>query len=69
MTVHWQSFAEGAPKDDQARETRIRLIPFEDIKLSTHRRYLVKGIIPRVGLSCHSACNIDPLSRGIGVQN
>jgi hypothetical protein len=19
--------------------------------------------------SCHSACNIDPLSRGIGVQN
>jgi hypothetical protein len=20
-------------------------------------------------LSCHSACNIDPLSRGIGVQN
>jgi hypothetical protein len=21
------------------------------------------------GLACHSACNIDPLSRGIGVQN
>jgi AraC-like DNA-binding protein len=21
------------------------------------------------GFSCHSACNIDPLSRGIGVQN
>lgn len=20
-------------------------------------------------LTCHSACNIDPLSRGIGVQN
>jgi hypothetical protein len=20
-------------------------------------------------LACHSACNIDPLSRGIGVQN
>jgi TPR repeat protein len=21
------------------------------------------------GADCHSACNIDPLSRGIGVQN
>jgi len=25
--------------------------------------------IPIVMLACHSACNIDPLSRGIGVQN
>jgi purine-binding chemotaxis protein CheW len=24
---------------------------------------------PRSLLGCHSACNIDPLSRGIGVQN
>jgi hypothetical protein len=22
-----------------------------------------------VAVDCHSACNIDPLSRGIGVQN
>jgi hypothetical protein len=22
-----------------------------------------------ISLACHSACNIDPLSRGIGVQN
>ncbi|WP_028163794.1 hypothetical protein [Bradyrhizobium elkanii] len=26
-----------------------------------------RGFIGR--LKCHSACNIDPLSRGIGVQN
>jgi hypothetical protein len=32
-------------------ERRIHLIPFEDIKLSPHRRDLVKGIIPRVGLT------------------
>jgi hypothetical protein len=25
--------------------------------------------LPIKGFSCHSACNIDPLSRGIGVQN
>jgi hypothetical protein len=25
--------------------------------------------IPEGKISCHSACNIDPLSRGIGVQN
>jgi hypothetical protein len=23
----------------------------------------------RLELACHSACNFDPLSRGIGVQN
>ena len=23
----------------------------------------------KLPVSCHSACNIDPLSRGIGVQN
>ena len=23
----------------------------------------------KTALECHSACNIDPLSRGIGVQN
>jgi hypothetical protein len=28
----------------------IRLVAFNDIKLGTARRYLVKGIIPRVGL-------------------
>jgi hypothetical protein len=29
----------------------IRLIPFEDIKLSTGRRDLVKGVIPRTGIT------------------
>ena len=30
---------------------RIRLVPFDEIKLGTQRRDLVKGIIPRVGIS------------------
>ena len=34
----------------QALETKIRIVPFKDIKLGTEARYLVKGIIPRVGL-------------------
>lgn len=33
------------------REPRIPLIPFAEIRLGTARRYLVKGIIPRVGLT------------------
>lgn len=36
-------------KEDQA--SRIRLVPFDEIKLGTQRRDLVKGIIPRVGIS------------------
>lgn len=31
-------------------ESRIRLVPFNEIKLGTARRYLVKNLIPRVGL-------------------
>jgi len=31
--------------------SRIKLVPFDDIKLGTEPRYLVKGIIPRVGLA------------------
>lgn len=31
-------------------EPRIRLIPFSEITLNNQRRYLVKGLIPRVGL-------------------
>jgi hypothetical protein len=30
---------------------RIRLVPFDKIKLGTERRYLVKGLIPREGLT------------------
>lgn len=32
-------------------EPRIRLIAFDDVQLPTRRRYLVKGLIPRVGLT------------------
>jgi transposase InsO family protein len=31
-------------------------------ELVHHRQYATRA-------ECHSACNIDPLSRGIGVQN
>jgi hypothetical protein len=29
----------------------------------------IRDGIPTAVIVCHSACNIDPLSRGIGVQN
>jgi hypothetical protein len=32
-------------------ESRIKLIPFDKIKLGTEPRYLVKGIIPRESLA------------------
>jgi hypothetical protein len=32
-------------------EPRFRLVPFSEIKLGTQRRYLVKGLIPRVGIT------------------
>lgn len=35
---------------DQEPCSRIRLVPFDQIKLGTEARYLVKGIIPRDGL-------------------
>lgn len=31
-------------------QTSIKLVPFDDIKLGTEARYLIKGIIPRDGL-------------------
>lgn len=33
------------------QEARVQLIPFEGITLGTERRYLVKGLIPREGLT------------------
>jgi hypothetical protein len=33
------------------RDPRLNLISFDDIRLGTQRRYLVKGLIPRVGLT------------------
>jgi hypothetical protein len=35
--------------------------------LEKHRIYGTGPAYRKIG--CHSACNIDPLSRGIGVQN
>jgi hypothetical protein len=35
----------------EVREPRIRLVAFNDIRLGTARRDLVKGIIPRIGLT------------------
>ena len=37
-------------RETERRKHRISLVPFDDIKLGTEARYLVKGIIPRVGL-------------------
>jgi hypothetical protein len=37
-------------EDEHVQQSRIRLIPFEEIKPGTERRYLVKGLIPRTGL-------------------
>lgn len=36
---------------EPVRKPRIYLVPFDQIKLGTERRYLVKGLIPRVGLT------------------
>jgi hypothetical protein len=38
-------------EEAEVREPRIRLVPFDKIVLGTERRYLVKGLIPRVGLT------------------
>ena len=45
--------ASALPLHGERVETRerIRLVPFDKIKLGTERRYLVKGLIPREGLT------------------
>jgi AAA domain len=43
MTLHLQDF-------EVEDEDRIRLVAFNNIKLGTERRYLVKNLIPRTGL-------------------
>jgi hypothetical protein len=52
--------------DPDTNEYQFR--PFQ-LTFSVHKKYgvLLSGCYLRV--ECHSACNIDPLSRGIGVQN
>lgn len=39
-----------AAQDQLKAVNRIKLVPFDEIKLSTSRRYLVKGLFPRVGM-------------------
>jgi AAA domain-containing protein len=43
--------AEVIALDAKRSEPRIKLMPFENIKLGTNRRYLVKGVIPFPGLT------------------
>jgi AAA domain len=38
-------------RNGKATEPRIKLVPFNSIKLGTNRRYLVKGLIPHPGLT------------------
>jgi hypothetical protein len=40
-----------ADRKAENRKHRFHLVPFEDIQLGTEPQYLVKGIIPRVGLT------------------
>jgi hypothetical protein len=37
-------------RETERRKHRVSLVPFDEIKLGVEPRYLVKGIIPRVGL-------------------
>ena len=47
MNVHEYDF-EAEDKDEQ--KSRIYLVSFDDIRLGSKRRYLIKGLIPRSGL-------------------
>ena len=40
-----------AERETKPPPHRLRLVPFEEIQLSTERPYLVKGLIPRGGLT------------------
>jgi RecA-family ATPase len=44
-------YSGGGMMESQTHEPRIKLVPFNSIKLGRQRRYLIKGLIPRVGLT------------------
>jgi hypothetical protein len=56
----WVPFVAGVERDEQQqteqapnseiRNSRLKLIAFDDIRLSTEREYLIKDVIPRTGL-------------------
>jgi hypothetical protein len=48
------------PRDDFMLVAEKEMVAFERKERELRRQER---------LECHSACNIDPLSRGIGVQN
>src|ERR1700722_14521957 len=48
--VNAREHRNGRTKPDVG-EPRIRLVAFNDIQLGTGRHYLVKGLVPRVGLT------------------
>jgi len=50
MTINDDLDATVIELDRKRAEPRIKVIPFDEIKLTTERRYLVKGLVPRVGL-------------------
>jgi hypothetical protein len=45
------TIASAAPPTNKIASGRIPLIPFDEIRLGTERRYLVKGLIPREGIT------------------
>jgi hypothetical protein len=47
VTVHEYDFQ---PQEDPQRQSRIYLVPLDDITVGAERRYLIKGLIPRTGL-------------------
>src|SRR5271169_2517310 len=44
-------YVDSAAKPNGGREPRVCLIPFDSIGLGTARRYLVKNLVPRVGIT------------------
>ena len=48
---HDKAWAHAGNGDGQAKNSRFQLKPFDEITLATAPNYLVKGVIPRIGLA------------------
>ncbi|WP_175619232.1 hypothetical protein [Bradyrhizobium sp. 2S1] len=68
-----QAFRNGlsvaVPGNDLAREHIFASLTQELLKMRPLTRRFRVEVRRQQAEECHSACNIDPLSRGIGVQN